>query len=401
MFRFFREKYRFFRAFPTSLKFLILNSTIVAFGSFLVTPFLGIFLKLSLHLDTKVVGLLMAFSTLVQFGGGVFGAMAAERMGLKKAMVFALSFRSVGFLMLALSPGNTMLIGPAIFLVAAGSALYLPANRAYMILNVTEKLKPLFISISNASLSAGMAAGPLVAALLIDQNPSLLFHLVAGLFVVFAVIHQITLKKEENMAIPTSFSGLPSAFSQAGGPVLLNAMTYYLYFFFQSFIGLYLATTLNTKVFGILMFFNMLILAVVQPMFANKIAGYDYQKVLLLGFSFMAGGFSLFFLERPAWMILGTLAMTVGQALLVLRGDIEVVRRLPNQPALAFGLQRLSTGTGGFVTGLIGGIAYDYFQGSNQLNGFWLFVSLNALGAVVFTFVVLRKRTLTASQAAR
>ncbi len=367
----------------TELKSLIINSAIVAFGSFMVTPFLGVFLKNTLHIETRTVGLLIALSTLIQFGGGVLGAMLAERMGLKKAMVFSLSFRTLGFILLGLSTKWLVLITPAVFLVAAGSAVYLPANRAYIILSVSSDLKPLFLSVSNAALSIGMAMGPLVAGLLMDKNPSQLFYFVAILFIVLAVIHQVTLSSDSNKKF-TSFAELPGAIVEGGKPIMFSTLTFYLYFFFQSFMALYMSSIAHPHLFSLIMILNLLTIFFVQPLLARRVSKMGYRNLLMIGFALMGMGFFLFSTKIIVNLFIGTFIMTLGQSLLVLRGDLEVLQRLPQQAALAFGIQRLTTGVGGMVAGLMGGVAFDYFLKFSKPELFWVFVAVNCfIGALI------------------
>lgn len=383
------QKIRFFLDLPRSLQSLIVNSSIVAFGSFMVTPFLGIFLKQALQMDSKMIGILVAFSTMVQFGGGILGAMISERLGLKRSMVFSLSFRTLGFILMAISPEFRFMIGPAIFLVAAGSAVYLPANRAYIVSSVDDHLKPFFLSISNAALSAGMALGPLVASILIGYNPSLLFELVAGLFIALAIVHQLTLQADTHIPSEgrTSFQGLPRALMTAGRPVVFSTLSFYLYFFFQSFLGLYLATTSRTDQFGLVMLVNFATIFLTQPLMAKKISAWNLRGLLSTGYGLMALGFALFFLNTLPGFLIGTIVMTIGQSIVNLRCDIEVIRRLPKNPALAFGIQRLSTGCGGMLTGFVGGLIFDACQHQGELRNFWIFVVLNGLLASAIGFV--------------
>jgi MFS family permease len=388
------HKIRFFLDLPRSLQSLIINSSIVAFGSFMVTPFLGIFLKQALHMEPKLIGALVAFSTLVQFGGGILGALISERMGLKRSMVFSLSFRTLGFVLMAISPAYRFVIVPAIFLVAAGSAVYLPANRAYIVSSVDDTLKPFFLSISNAALSAGMALGPLVASVLIDYNPSILFDLVACLFVVLAVVHQLTLQADAAVSgqARTTFQGLPRALKIAGRPALFSTVSFYLYFFFQSFLGLYMATISKTDQFGMIMLVNFATIFFIQPLMAKKISNWNLRGLLAGGYGMMALGFAIFFINSFLGFLIGTVAMTIGQSIVSLRCDIEVVRRLPKNPALAFGIQRLSTGCGGMFTGLVGGWVFETCLHQSDVRYFWFFVVLNCLLASVIGFIFSAKK---------
>lgn len=373
------NKINFVKTLPGSLKSLIFNSAIVAFGSYMVTPFLGVYLKYSLRFPVKTVGVLVALSTFVQFGGGILGAVVAERIGLKKTMVYSLCFRTLGFVLLGLAAKEYLFILPAILLVAAGSAAYIPANRAYIVSTVNADLRPLFLSLSTAALSAGMAAGPFVATLFIEDQAPNLFYAVAILFVGLAIIHQWTLVPEAPTASlqpqTLNFRHIPVAILSTRTNFLFSTLTFFLYFFFQSYIALYVTERLASQFVRWLLLANFLTIFFLQPLVARRTSKASYQNVLLTGFLLMGVGFSLFSLGKLVFLILGTIIMTAGQSLLNLRGDIEVITRLPANPALAIGIQRLTTGIGGALTGICGGYFFDIFQKKGELPLFWIFVT--------------------------
>src|SRR5690348_9178459 len=101
MLNYFKKKYLFFSSLSTSLKSLLLSSFLVALASFMVTPFLAIFLSHTIHMEIKSIGTLIAVTTFVQFGGGIIGGIIAHRVGFKQTMVLALTFRTLGFILLA------------------------------------------------------------------------------------------------------------------------------------------------------------------------------------------------------------------------------------------------------------------------------------------------------------
>lgn len=381
-----QEKLRFIHSLPKTLKSLLVSSFVVAFGSFMVTPFLAVFLKQSVGLPLPQVGLLVALSTLVQFGGGALGGVVAERLGLKPAMVFALSYRVVGFLLLAAAPAFPIVTLPAVLLIAAGSALYLPANRAYVVLSVAPEAKPLFLSLSNAALNAGMALGPLCAALVIDQEPSSLLVGVAVLFVVMVLVHQTLLQPLATPNANVGLSELPKAIRRAGRPVFFSTYTFYIFFFFQSFLSLYAASESNLRAFSWGMALNFVMMFVLQPWLSQKIATVNYRMLLVGAFSVMGMGMATIGMGGTGAMLLGIAIMTLGQLSLFLRADLEVLGRLPQSPAMAFGIQRLAAGVGGMASGLIGGWVFEYCKSTGSLGHFWLFVGAQCLVGVALSF---------------
>jgi len=382
------RKYQFVASLSISLKSLVLSSFVVAFGSFMVTPFMAIYLKQSVGMDIHAVGTLVAVATFVQFGGGVAGGIVAGRLGLKPTMVFSLAFRTIGFLLLAAAITAPAVVIPAVLLVAAGPALYLPANKAYILTSVSAELKPLFLSISNAALNAGMALGPLLAAVLINDDPVLLLLCVALLFAVITVVHQWTLSPIAPLhaqARENAARRLPEALRQVWRPVLFNTLTFYVYFYFQNFMGLYTASVSSVKVFGWVMLLNFVMMFVLQPLLARFIARAGYRALLVGAFTLMGIGMLVMALGSTPAVLAGTAIMTVGQMFLFLRGDLEIVAQLPDQPAMAFGIQRLSAGVGGLLSGILGGVVFGHYKAAASLGMFWVVVAAQCVLAAILS----------------
>ncbi|TWV43443.1 MFS transporter [Streptomyces misionensis] len=190
-------RYRTFTGLPAALKALITLSFVVALGSYMVTPFIGVLMVEAVHLDVRVAGVLVAVATFIQFGGSILGGAVVDRLGLKRTMVSALTLRTAGLVLLGVAVKVPWVAYPAVVLVAGGPALYLPANKAYIVTSVSDELRPLFLGVSSAALNAGMGLGPLLAALLVDADPMALLIGLAGLFALITVAHQVTLKPVE------------------------------------------------------------------------------------------------------------------------------------------------------------------------------------------------------------
>ncbi|RJS27438.1 MFS transporter [Corallococcus sp. H22C18031201] len=387
------QKYRFFASLSTSLKSLILSSFVVAFGSFMVTPFLAIFLERGVGMELHAIGTLVAVATFVQFGGGVVGGVVADRFGLKPSMVFALAFRTVGFVMLAFATIVPAVTIPAVLLVAAGPAVYLPANKAYILSSVSSEMKPLFLSISNAALNAGMALGPLVAAVFINDDPRLLLFGVAILFTFITLIHQgllTPIAPAPAQARRVSLENLSDVLKRVWRPVVFNTLTFFTYFYFQNFMGLYAANVSGVKVFGWVMLLNFVMMFVLQPMLAGFTARANYRLLLVGAFSMMSLGMLIMSLGSLLGLLLGTAFMTVGEIFLFLRGDLELVAQLPEQPAIAFGIQRLTAGVGGLLSGIAGGSLFAHYKAANTLGMFWVAVASQCALAALLSLAFAR-----------
>ena len=126
------------------------------------------------------------------------------------------------------------------------------------------------------------------------------------------------------------------------------------------------------------MFINFSLLSFIQLSFVKKIIHAQYHNTLIIGFTLVGLGYCFIALDYFLAPILGTICITIGQSILLLRGDIEVIEALPTSPAIAFGLQRLSMGIAGLASGIIGGYLYSRFQIEN-LNNFWFFIAFQIL----------------------
>ncbi|MGI5484626.1 MFS transporter [Streptomyces lavendofoliae] len=213
-------KWQTFRSLTPSLKALIVLSFIVALGSYMVTPFIGVLMVEGVGLDIRVAGVLVAVATFIQFGGSILGGVVVDRLGLKETMVASLALRTAGLVLLGIAVRVPWVAYPAVVLVAAGPALYLPANKAYIITSVSDELRPLFLAVSSAALNAGMGLGPLLAALLMDADPAVLLVSAAVLFALITAAHQFTMKPVPGRPV---VPGVPGPEPPRGGPAAADA----------------------------------------------------------------------------------------------------------------------------------------------------------------------------------
>ncbi|MFJ7167951.1 MFS transporter [Streptomyces globosus] len=404
-------RWRTFTGLPSGLKALIGLSFVVALGSYMVTPFIGVLMVEAVGLDIRVAGVLVAVATFIQFGGSILGGPVVDRLGLKRTMVLALTLRTVGLVLFGLAVKVPWAAYPAVVLVAAGPALYLPANKAYIVTSVSDTLRPLFLGVSSAALNAGMGLGPLLAALLVDADPVLLLIGLAGLFALITAAHQAALKPVERrpaeppaQAPPAGAGagneGKRAALRSALRPILFTSLAFYVYFFFQSFMGLYAAGVGSIQVLGWVMLLNCAMVVVLQPVWADRIARADYRLLVAGSFALMALGTAALALGSIPALLAGTALFTLGEIFLFLRCDLELVDRVPGNPAFAFGVQRLTAGVGGLLAGVVGGFLFAHYQAAGDPDAFWLAVAAQAAGAALLAALLgAGRRRRTAAQA--
>ncbi|MCP2257837.1 Major Facilitator Superfamily protein [Streptoalloteichus tenebrarius] len=394
---------------PAGLRFLIASSFLIPFGSFMVLPFMSIFLHQRLGMSLGWVGFVLAAASLIQFSGGVVGGAVAERLGLKRTMVLALVVRTAGFaLFLAVMavPGAAV---PALLLTACGAALYLPANKAYIVRSTDEERKPLFLSVSNSALNAGMAVGPLVAGLLILDAPLLVFGVTTGIFVVLTVCHVVMLAAEPTPTPTPTPTPEPVSGGRDGGgatgvavlaeaartaltaPFLVNLLTIYVYMFFQNYMGVFTAAHHSPEVYSLLLLLNAGGVIVLQPVAAKAIGRLAYRWAIGLSFVAFGAGMAVVAQAGLVALFLGTALVTLGEVVLFLKNELAALDRMPDRPALAFGQQRLAAGIGAFVSGVVGGQLYELAERSGGDRWFWIAAAAQcALVALVGVVVVRR-----------
>ncbi|SHG69095.1 MFS transporter [Streptoalloteichus hindustanus] len=372
---------------PPGLRFLIASSFLIPFGSFMVLPFMSIFLHQRLGMSLGWVGFVLAAASLIQFSGGVVGGAVAERLGLKRTMVLALVVRTAGFALFVAAMAWSAAAVPALLLTACGAALYLPANKAYIVRSTDEERKPLFLSVSNSALNAGMALGPLVAGLLILDAPLLVFGVTTGIFVVMTVCHVVVLAGEPAADEPEASGDGGSAADAPPGakvllaaagrsaltaPFLVNALTIYVYMFFQNYMGVFTAAHHSPEVYSLLLLVNAGGVILLQPLAAKAIGKLSYRWAIAVSFAAFGCGMAVLAQAGLVAVFLGTALITLGEVVLFLKNELAALERSPDRPALAFGQQRLAAGVGAFVSGVVGGQLYELAVAGGGDRWFWV-----------------------------
>ncbi|MGW6732468.1 MDR family MFS transporter [Streptomyces sp. NPDC055013] len=361
------------------LRFLLFSSFLIPLGSFMVLPFMSVFLHERLGMGLGTVGVVLAVASLVQFSGGIAGGALADRIGLRRTMVWALIVRTAGFVGLLAALRWPPLAVPALVLTCCGAALYLPANKAYLVRGVDDERRPAFLSAGNAALNAGMAVGPLVAGPFVLSSPGWLFVTVTALFIVVTAGHA---------RLPAAAGDRPSAAGAARQgllagvavvPFAANALAFYLYFHFQHFLAVYAVERASSEFYSLVLLLCFTLVIVVQPPASGLIRRMPYATALAVGFAGLAAGLAVLAIgNRPALLVGGAL-ITLGDIVLFLKNDLEALQRSPRSDAVVFGQQRLAAGLGACASGVLGGQVYGLGERAGNTGWFWLLAAAQCL----------------------
>ncbi|MEV5593631.1 MFS transporter [Streptomyces sp. NPDC052496] len=391
----------------SAFRLLLAASFLIPLAGFMVMPFMSFFLHDRMKMDLQVVGFVIAVASFVQMSGGVIGGYVADRFGLKRTMVLALVIRTVSFLLFVVSMAVPALSIPALLLSAAGVALYLPANKAYVVGDCDPDRRPLFLSLNNAALNSGMALGPLISGLFIMRAPMAVFAVASGIFAVVTLLHVRALPTEAVTARP------PGARQERGGsvklllipPVITAVFGFYAYMFFQNYLSLYVVAHYSSTVFGLLLLINGLLVVAVQPVLAKRIDSLGFPLAVALSFALFGGGLLLIGGADLVAVIAGVMLISLGEVLLFLKSELEALRYSPDKPGVAFGNQRLATGIGTFASAWAGGWFYQRAtESSGGDSRFWVYCAVQTLvGGLIALAVSLlfrREQAPAAEQAA-
>ncbi|MEV8313752.1 MFS transporter [Streptomyces sp. NPDC059900] len=358
-------------------RFLLAGSFLIPLGSFAVLPFMSVLLHERLGMGLGAVGVVLAVASLVQFSGGVVGGAVAERIGLRRTMLLALVIRTAGFGCFLPGLRHPAAAVFALFLVSVGAALYLPANKAYLIHEVDENQRPLLLSASGSALNAGIALGPLAAAPFVLTASAGLFTAVTALFAAITAGHAL-LPAESPGHGPAAGAGQAppprreKAFTGlAVLPFATTVLSLYVFMFFQHYLALYAVPRTSTTYYGLVLALYALLLVIAQPLLSERIARLPYARALWWGFGAMAAGMAALAVGNHAAILAGALLVCLGELVLFFKNDLEALARSPRSPAVVFGHQRLAAGIGAFVSGAAGGEGYQLAERSGGAGLFW------------------------------
>ncbi|UZI32642.1 MFS transporter [Streptomyces sp. VB1] len=387
-------------------RFLLGGSFLITLGSFAVLPYMSVLLHQRLGLGLGTVGLVLAVASLIQFAGGVVAGPVTGRIGLRRAMLLALGLRTAGFA--AFVPGLTspVLAVGALLLVSAGAALYLPANKAYLVEGASKAQRPRLLSASGSAFNAGMALGPPAAAPLVMGSPGALFSCVTVLFALVGAGHALLPagtadrpsarpsdgSSHGSSAAPAACRARESGAPRPGpSPFVVTVLSVYAFMFFQHYLALYAVPRTSTAFYGAVLTGYATLLVVAQPLLAERVAALSYPAALRWGFGAMAAGMAAIGAGGHAGIAVGGALLCLGEIVLFLKNDLEALARSSAAPASVFGRQRLAAGIGAFASGVVGGQLYGAAESAGSARGFWAVVCLQCL--LLPVFLLRRRRT--------
>lgn len=297
-------------------------------GSFLVVPFIAVYLNQTLGFSLAFVGLQLTIKLFAQRGLMLFGGIISDRIGPPNTIGIGVIIRAASFLLYMIGRDDVV-ISLASFTFGIGGALFIPSSKAALSAVVEASRKQLVFSLRSTASNLGMAVGGVLGSELIYFSQSAVFataailQLSCGLLVFHPAIKQlhadftaIKVTASHRPAIPTVASILRTP-SIALISLLYGAYIA-LYSQFEFTLPLAAAAAYGKRTVGVLFFVNTMMVFLCQIPLNHFLAErFSHAKILALGFLCIAmatlgfaapvplGGF----LALAAWFSIGEIVI--------------------------------------------------------------------------------------------
>ena len=371
-------------------KFLLFASFLIPFSSFAFLPFLTIILDAKTEMSFRHIGVLLSIMTIIQYCGGFVSGFIVQMTNQRFVMLLALALRCSGFLLWNFYQAGFLWV--SLVLVAAGSSLYLPANKSYLVGRIAKQHRSFFLSLSNVALNMGMVLGTMLGGIFALHYTYWVTNIISLLFLSLFAAHIFCIQK-----LPQKQPGKKDSKIQYQSilkkiiPVFgVNAIIFYMYFFFQNYAGVYIKHYHTVQIYSYLMIFSSLIIIVFQPMLSGFISKAKFHYIILLSMLLFLASFILLAQIRLVYLVASVVLISFGELLSTLKTDLQMVEQLPRRTALAFSYTRFSSGLGAASSGWIGGYLFAHYQKNDILPHFWL--NIAAQCAIIIFVMILLKR---------
>ena len=367
-------------------KFLLFASFLIPFSSFAFLPFLTIILDAKTEMSFGHIGVLLSIMTIIQYCGGFVSGFIVQMTNERFVMLLALALRCSGFLLWNLAD----FLWVSLVLVAAGSSLYLPANKSYLVGRITKQHRSFFLSLSNVALNMGMVLGTLIGGIFALRYTYWVTNIISLLFLSLFAAHIFCIQK-----LPKKYPGKKGIKTQYISKKIIpvfgvNAIIFYMYFFFQNYAGVYIKNYHTVQIYSYLMIFSSLIIIVFQPMFSGFISRARFHYIILLSMLLFLASFIFLAQIRLVYLVASVILISFGELLSTLKTDLQMVEQLPTRTALAFSFTRFSSGLGAASSGWIGGYLFAHYQKNDILPHFWLNIAVQC-AIIIFVMILLKR----------
>jgi MFS family permease len=304
----------------------VLGSALSTITGFMIRPFLVLYLYQKLQgsviLPMLVVGLAPLCGMIVSwYGGGL-----SDRLGRKPIMIASLLLQMFCMIGYALA-GQVWQYAAVSIVTGIGSALFMPAANAQMTDMVPGERRAEVFALLHTGFNVGAAVGPVLGLLMFRSNPSVVFLIAAGTFLMNALLVLFKLPETSPLVVSRKTSGAAEVAASTtvartnglrilfGSERMLLLLTVYtlpvgfLYALAETALPIHLGTHFRDpqSIFAMMLSFNGVMVIALQIWIARKTevfrsyavvgASYAFFTVVALGYGYSTVWIALFTAE--------------------------------------------------------------------------------------------------------
>ncbi|MDD1791720.1 MFS transporter [Enterovibrio sp. ZSDZ42] len=383
---------------PLEAKCILLLQFIVCVGSFIVIPFLAIYLVEVIRIGIESVGVLFAIKLISQRGFMYFGGVWSDKYGPLPIMLFALLVRILSYLGFLYS---TTHLGIFISMVLLGisSALFVPAAKALISEYSTTENAVLLFSVRSAVNNLGVAIGGVVGGFLIDLSAFFVFFVSSAIHVFCIPILVFIYLKRKNVVILDKKHEEKNLLTANIKELLRNRQYVYIgavYFAFsviyvqlEMSLPMYASELYSKQAVSMLFVINSVVVLLLQiPINIYLSKRTTFIGVIKVGFLSSSIAFAGLFFSPPLFVFLIMIMIyTIGEITIDPNVDAQVKQSVDgNNLGSAYGLLGIFSLLGSGVGSIAGGYLYGL---NTQL--LWGACSILSLLTVIFLSLSSRK----------
>lgn len=372
---------------------LISGVVLVNAGSFLVIPFLAVYLKDRFGLGAGDMGIALAIKLISNYGLALVGGVWSDWVGPRRVMIIGLVLRIAALVLLAQAGSLAGVVLAMAFLGASG-AIYTPAGKAALIALAPPEQRLMVFSLRNTAGNAGIAVGPMLGAWLVALNPASLFYVAAIMHAVFLVITVLFIQHIPGnpRAASKPFKGMRKILGRpdAWWLVTATAVFWFLTSQFELSMPLEAARTAGALGPGIIYTLNAAMVITLQiPLTA--VLQKRMAPAIGLGYGIALTGVGMALMPLNLGLIglvLAIAVFTLGELIISPLLDELPARLAPRGlAATALGLMSITAAAGGAAGQVLGGRSYEWAQVAGRNPTFWYGFGLSGCVFALFLLI--------------
>lgn len=200
--------------YDTAIWIRVIGTILTTFGSFMIRPFLALYLFDKLEGNLVLTAVIVGLQPLTGLIAGVYSGNLADRYGRKPMMVAALVIQA-GTMIGYIFADSVLTFALLTIINGLGQSMFWPAASAQITDLVPEEKRSEVFALMHTALNVGAAAGPLIGVMIYKVDPAIAFGIcaLAEIIYLMLLIWKVpeTLPKELRTKNAKGASGEPGA----------------------------------------------------------------------------------------------------------------------------------------------------------------------------------------------